>query len=124
MSLQREKDGSATKPPDQILPEMELKLTQLIDELKTSHENKNYQSILDLLRELKKYINSKLIVRFLKEAHGLKFLVTMLLAYTKEYVTQSMQERSQLISLLVGILGNCCILSNSVQSAVSYSLII
>ena len=120
MSSQSEKIVSATKPPDQTSTEMELKLTQLIEELKTNYENKNLQSILNLLRELKKkYINSKSIVRSLKETQGLRFLVTMLMDFTKEYIAQPVPDKSQLISLLVGILGNCCIQSNSVQSTVS-----
>ena len=125
MSTKSEKCDSATKPPSQLSPEMELKIRELLSELKSSYEAKNSQSTLILLRELKKkYISSKLTVRFLRETHCLKFLLTMLLESTKEYVTRPDQERSQLISLLVGILGNCCIQSNSVQSAVSSTLII
>ena len=120
MSSQSPKSGSPTKPDTQDSSEISSKLRGEIEKLKVSFESKNFQTLLLLLQELKaKHINSKHKIRYFRDLKGFKLLLSILIHYSDDYVTQSHLEHSQLISLVIGIMGNCCIQSNSVISYVS-----
>lgn len=117
---QSPKSGSPTKPDTQDSSEISSKLRGEIEKLQVSFESKNFQTLLLLLRELKtKHINSKHKIRYFRDLQGFQLLLSILIHYSNDYVTQSHLEHSQLISLVIGIMGNCCIQSNSVLSNVS-----
>ncbi|KAI6656483.1 hypothetical protein LOD99_1279 [Oopsacas minuta] len=112
------KSESASEKNTKKVSEITLNFTEEINKLNVCFEDKNIPNILVQLRVLMKHVNSKPNVRSFRDLQGLKLLVTILIYYTRDYVIQSHMEHSQLISLIVGILGNCCIQSNLVQSSI------
>ena len=97
-------------------------LREVLDQLRSHHKNKDTASLSESLLALKaKFLNSKSNIRRFKDVQGLKFLCALLSQYSSEYATRpNASDTTQLLSLVVGIVGNCCNLLSSVRSEVRF----